>query len=182
MRNEITLILPQIPRKQKCGIITTLVSSFMRLAYDGISSFLHHKHHKALHKVVRAMDSKTTIQHNKLMQLENPVLMCGVYNAETLEKVINTLQHTHNTTSSHKKLFAGHQSFLTLRSLYANALGLQHYFINSLLYLRTVKDKYIALYRELITQLHIYTKSIRVFVKRILTFFTDYPFKVERDS
>ena len=32
------------------------------------------------------MDSKTTIQHNKLMQLENSMLRYGVYNADTLEK------------------------------------------------------------------------------------------------
>ena len=57
------------------------------------------------------------------------------------------------TTSSHERLFAGQLSSLTLRSLYANALGLQHYSINTLLYLRTVQDKYIALYKELISQL-----------------------------
>ena len=61
LENEINLILPQIPRKQKCGIITTLVSSFIGLAYEGISSFLHHKWNEALHKAVRAMDSKATI-------------------------------------------------------------------------------------------------------------------------
>ena len=66
--NEINLILPQIPRKQKCGIITTLVSSFIGLAYEGISIFLHHKQNEALHKAVKDMDSKTTIQCNKLMQ------------------------------------------------------------------------------------------------------------------
>ena len=43
LKNEINLILPQVPRKQKCGIITTLVSSFIGLAYEGISSFLQHK-------------------------------------------------------------------------------------------------------------------------------------------
>ena len=43
LENEINLILPQIPRKHKCGIITTLVSSFIGLAYEGISSFLHHR-------------------------------------------------------------------------------------------------------------------------------------------
>ena len=43
LENAINLILPQIPRKQKHGIITTLVSSFIGLAYEGISSFLHHK-------------------------------------------------------------------------------------------------------------------------------------------
>ena len=43
LENEINLILPQVPRKQECGIITLLVSSFIGLAYEGISSFLHHK-------------------------------------------------------------------------------------------------------------------------------------------
>ena len=37
------LLLPEVNRKQKCEIITTLVSSFMGLAYEGVSSFLQHK-------------------------------------------------------------------------------------------------------------------------------------------
>ena len=39
LQNEIRQLLSQISR-QKCGIITTLVSSFIGLAYEGISSFL----------------------------------------------------------------------------------------------------------------------------------------------
>ena len=89
------------------------------------------------------MDSKTTIQHNKLMQLENSMLMYGIYNVEMLEKLINTVHNINNTTSSHERLFAGQQSSLTLRSLYANSLGIHHYSINSMLYLRIVQDKYI---------------------------------------
>ena len=41
LEKEIQLLLPQVKRKQKCGIITTLVSSFIGLPYEGISSFLH---------------------------------------------------------------------------------------------------------------------------------------------
>ena len=107
LENEINLILPQIPRKQKCGIITMLVSSFIGLAYEGISSFLHHKQNKALHKAVRTMDSKTTIHCNKLIQLENSILKYGIYNTETLE---NTVHNIHNTTSLPKRLFAGQLS------------------------------------------------------------------------
>ena len=94
--------------------------------------------------------------------------MYGIYSAETLEKLIDTVHQIHNTTSSHERLFTGQQSSLALRSLYANALGLQQYSINSLLYLRTVQDKYIALYKELITQLHIYATSIRILAKGYL--------------
>ena len=143
------------------------MSSFIGLAYEGIFSFLHHKQNTALHKAVKAMDSKTTIQHNKLMQLENSVLMYGVYNADTLENSLT--QYTRYTTLHHlMKDFVGQQSSLTLRSLYANALGLQHYSINSLLYLRTVQDKHIGLYNELITKLCIYVTSIRIFTKGYL--------------
>ena len=39
LQNEIRLLLPQVSR-QKHGIITTLVSSFIGLAYEGIMSFL----------------------------------------------------------------------------------------------------------------------------------------------
>ena len=76
------------------------------------------------------MDSKATIQCNSLMQLKNSVLMYGVYNAEMLEKLINTVHNIHNTTSSHERLFVGQQSYITLRSLYAHSLGLHHYSIN----------------------------------------------------
>ena len=79
----------------------------MELAYEGFSSFLHNRRHKALHKAVKAMDSKTTIQHNKLMPLEDSMVMCGMYNAEILEKLINTVHHIHNFTSPNEKLFAG---------------------------------------------------------------------------
>ena len=179
LKNEIDLILPQIPRKQTCGIITTIASSFIGLAYEGISSFLHHRRNKALHKAVKAMDSKTTIQHNKLIQLENSMLMYGIYNTETLEKLINTVHCIHNTTSYHEKLFAGQQSSLTLKSLYENTLGLQHYSINLVLYLRTVQDKYVSLYKELITQLDIYATAIRVLAKGYLPISLITPLKLK---
>ena len=65
---EMNLLLPQMPRLQKCGIITMLVSSFIGLAYEGISSFLHNKRNNALHKAINAMDSKVNIQYKKLME------------------------------------------------------------------------------------------------------------------
>ena len=35
LENKIILLLPQVSKRQKCGIITTLVSSFIGLTYDG---------------------------------------------------------------------------------------------------------------------------------------------------
>ena len=52
--------------------------------------------------------------------------------------------------------------------LYTDALGMQQYAINSLLFLRIIQDKYISMYRELITQLCIYVSAIRILAKGYL--------------
>ena len=96
------------------------------------------------------------------------MLMYGVYNAEKLEKLIKTVQEIHNTTLSNERLFAGKHNLTTFRILYSHPFGLQHFSRNSLLYLRIIHDKYIALYRELITQLHTYVSAVRVFAKGYL--------------
>ena len=54
--------------------------------YQGISSFLQIGRHKALHKGVKALKTKVNIQFNRLVHLEDSMVMYGVYNAETLEK------------------------------------------------------------------------------------------------
>ena len=55
-----------------------------------------------------------------------------------------------------------------LRIFYTHSLGLQHYSTNSLLYLRIIQDKYISLYRELITLLCTYVSAIRILAKGYL--------------
>ena len=99
------------------------------------------------------MSNQADIQCNKLIQLDNTMLMYGIYNTETLEKLIDTVQEIHNVTSSHEKLFAGEHNPTIFRLLYTDALGIQQYAFNSLLFLRVIQDKYISLYRNLITQL-----------------------------
>ena len=91
--------------------------------------------------------------------------MYGIYDAETLEKLINTVHNIHNTNSPHERLFAGQHSSNTFRLVDAHSLGLHHYSTNSLLYLRTIQDKYIVLYREL---MHIYASAIRILAKGYL--------------
>ena len=114
------------------------------------------------------MSNQANIQHNKLMKLDNTILMYGIYNVEILEKLINTVQEIHNVTSSHEKLFAGEHNPTLFRLLYIDALGIEQYAINSLLFLRVIQDKYISLYRELINQMHSYVLAIRVLAKGYL--------------
>ena len=53
------------------------------------------------------MSNQVSILCNKLIKLDNRMLMYGIHKAETLERLINTVQEIHNVTSSHEKLLAG---------------------------------------------------------------------------
>ena len=112
------------------------------------------------------MSIQANIQCNNLMKLDNTMLMYGIYNAETLEKLINTLHDIYNVTSSHEKLFAGEHNPSLFRMLYTDALGIQQYAINSLLFLRIIQDKYISLYRELITPFCIYMSQLSEYLQK----------------
>ena len=69
LENEIGLILPNFltDNRPKRGAILASVlggiaSSIIGLAYEGISSFLYHKRHQALHKAIKVMEKKTDLQ------------------------------------------------------------------------------------------------------------------------
>ena len=167
LENEIKPLLPKMPR-QKCGIVTTLVSGFIDLAYEGISNFFQGKCDTTLKKAVLTMNNEINIQCNKLLKLDNTMLMYGIYNVEMLEKLINTVHEIHNVTSSHERLITGEYNLAVFRLLHTNTLGVQQYAFNSLLFLKVVQDKYISLYRELIIQLKSYMSTIRILAKGYL--------------
>ena len=106
--------------------------------------------------------------------------MYGVYNAESLEKLIKTVHTLHSRQSIYEKLFAGqitkaHEYYSQMQGDH----GVQHYVINSMLYLRTIKDKYIELYKKFISQLHMYTKAIRILAKGYLPISLVKPLKLQ---
>ena len=68
---EIGKILPKFPTEKRqrgeailTSILGPIASKVIGLAYEGISSFLHHERHKALHKAVAVMNKRSNVQHN----------------------------------------------------------------------------------------------------------------------
>ena len=100
------------------------------MAYEGISSFLHYKRQKALHKVVQAMENKVDLQCNKIFHLEDSMVMYGIYNSDTLEALIDTVHILHNQSTWNEKLFAG--QIEDWYHWYLSAKSVSHYAINSL--------------------------------------------------
>ena len=143
-----------------------IVSGFIGLAFEDISSFLHHKRHKALHTTVKAMPDTMDMQRNKLMHLENPLVMYGFYNTKTLENLVKTIHALHSRQTLYVSLFtdktlAAYKSYAQMHG----SCGIQHYAVNSMLYLRPIKDKYIEMYNEFNPQLRIYAKAVRILAK-----------------
>ena len=100
------------------------------------------------------------------MHLESTLVMYRIYNAETLENLVKTVHVLHSRQALYESLFAGktlaaYESYLQTHG----SCGIQHYAVNLMLYLRTIKDKYIEIYNEFISQLHIYTKAVRTLAK-----------------
>ena len=177
------MILPKFSecRKSKRGIFSTIISGFVGLAFEGISSLLHNRTHKVLHKAVCTMNSKVDIQRNRHIQLENTLVMYGVCNAEKLEKLIKYVHALHSRQSMCEKPFAGQitKTYEHCSQMHGDP-GIQHYAITSMLYLRIIKDKYIEMYNKFISQLHNYAKVIRILAKGCLSISLVTPLKLKK--
>ena len=177
------MILPKFYTEQrnKRGIFSAIISGFIGLALECLSSFLHHKRHNALQKAVKDMSISMDAQRNKLMHLENSLIMYEVYNAETLEKLVTTAHVLHSQQSLIENLFAGQTAAVyEIYTQMHNVCGIQHYMISSLLYPCTIKDKYIAVYKEFISQLQIYAKAVRILAKGYLPISLVTPLKLQK--
>ena len=143
MANDIGKILPKFStdKRQRHGailasILGSIASKVMGLAYEGISSFLHHKRHKAQHKAVAVMNKKMDIQHNRIHHLEASTIMYGVYNSDTLKDLIATVHRMQNFTTWNEKTFTG--KLHDWMEIYSQDEGVCNYAINSVLFLTTV--------------------------------------------
>ena len=85
LQNEINLILPTLnePNREKrflSAVLGTVASKIIGLAFKGISSFLHHKRHKALNKAMKQINERQGIEHNIIYHLEDTMIMYSKYN------------------------------------------------------------------------------------------------------
>ena len=112
------------------------------------------------------MNKKTDIQCNRIHHLENTMIMCGVYNSDTLKDLIDTVHRMQNFTTWNKKTFAGKLHGWV--EIYYQDEGVHNYAINSVLFLTTVQEKYVKMYERFIEELKLYSRATRVLSKGYL--------------
>ena len=111
------------------------------------------------------MEKKTDLQSNQIHHLEDMMIMYGVYNSDTLTELIDMVHKLQNTTTWKEKTFAG--KFNQVYQLYLNEEGVHHSAINSVLFLTTIREKYVKMYERFIEELKIYSKLYESFPKSI---------------
>ena len=106
------------------------------------------------------------------------MIMYGVYNSDTLTALINMVHNMQNTTTWKERTFAG--KINQMYQLYLNDKGVHHFAINSVLYLTTVREKYVKMYERFIEELKTYSKAIQILSKGYLPIYLLLPSKLER--
>ena len=94
------------------------------------------------------------------------MIMYGVYNLDTLKDLIDTVHRMQNFTTWNEKTFAG--KLHDWMELYMQDEGVHNYAINSILFLTTVREKYVRMYERFIEELKLYSRAIRVLSKGYL--------------
>ena len=115
---------------------------------------------------MHTMNQKANIERNRVFHLEDSMIMYGVYNVDTLEKLIQMVHKMNNRSIWYEKLYAGQVN--NWFEKYSASQGINHYAIHSLLYLRTIQEKYVKLYERFVNQLKEYSSAIRVLSKGYL--------------
>ena len=183
LQNEIGLILPSFNnnnRKKRflTTILGTIASKVIGLAFEGISSFLHHKRHKALQKAVNIINSKSEIDHNRVYHLDDTMIMYGKYNSDSLMELVKTVHQMQNVTTWKEKIFVSEMN-KWLKHKLADIHNEFDYSIDALLFLTTIKEKYVRMYEEFIAELRSYLKAIRILSKGYLPITLITPSKLE---
>ena len=181
LQNEVGLILPNLNNRKKrflTTILGTIATKVVNLAFEGISNFLHHKQYKALQKVVNILNSRKGIDHNRVYHLEDTMIMYGKYNSDTLMELVNTVHQMQNVTRWKEQIFVSKMNDWLKHKL-ENIHSEFDYSMDAVLFLTTIKEKYVRMYEKFINELRSYSKAARILPKGYLPIPLITPSKLE---
>ena len=110
------------------------------------------------------MENKVNLQHNKLIHIEDSMVMYGIYNAEISEKLITTIDKIQNITTLNKRLFVSKLS--SSFTWYLTEEGVKSLCYKFPSISKNIERKYVKkMYEQFIVQLHTYAKVRRILSK-----------------
>ena len=89
------------------------------------------------------------------------MIMYGKYNSDTLMELVNMVHQMQNVTTWKKKVFVSKMNEW-LKCKLEDIHSEFDYSIDAVLFLTTVKEKYVRMYEKFINELKAYSKAIRI--------------------
>ena len=96
------------------------------------------------------------------------MIMYGKYNSDTLMDLIKTVHQMQNVTTWKEKIFVSEMNEW-LKNKLAHIHNEFDYSIHAMLFLTTIKEKYVRIYEKFVAELRSYSKAIRILSKAIIT-------------
>ena len=138
--------------------------------------FLHHKREKALEKAIHTIDLNAYMQRNTVYHLEKLIIMYGVYNVDTFDKLIQMVHKMNERMIWFEDIYVGHMK--DWYDMYSFSQGVNYYVIHSMLYLRAIQEKYVKMYERYVYQLKRIFTSNQNIIKRIFVNITFIAIKI----
>ena len=127
---------------------------------------------------IKQINERQNIEHNRIYHLEDSMIRYGKYNSDTLTNLFDMVHRMHNLTSLKERLFVGRVSEWLKQQL--TCYNDEHsYSITTLLFLRTLNEKYVRMYERFINELKSYSKAIHILSKGYLPISLIPPTKLE---
>ena len=104
--------------------------------------------------------------------------MYGRYNSDTLMELVNTVHQMQNVTTWKEQIFVSKMNNWLKQKL-ENIHNEFDYSIDAVLFLTTIKEKYVRMYEKFINELRSYLKAVQILSKGYLPISLLTPSKLE---
>ena len=112
-----------------------------------------------MQKVINILNSRKGIDHNRVYHLEDTMKMYSKYNSDTLMELVNMVHQMQNVTTWKEQIFVSEMNEWLKHKL-ENIHCEFDYLMDAVLFLTTVKEKYIRMYEKFINELRSYSKAV----------------------
>ena len=83
-----------------------MISGFIGLSYEFISSYLDLKRQQTLKNAFSVMKRNLNLAKNRIFHLGEYVIIYGIYNAESIEKIVKAITKLHSKITFSERVFS----------------------------------------------------------------------------
>ena len=149
-------------RRGILSIALLIVGKLATIAIEALGSHLQRKRRRALAKALEKMQSQQFLQRNQLFKIKQDFLMYGDYEVQTTDGMIKLLRNLNNRTANLERMLSGKDSRLASLYLNLNLRGTEIYSHQLNLYIHAMKERYLRVPENLISELRLLLRSIAI--------------------